>query len=243
MLIKAAINGGRTKAEHPRVPISPAEIARDVAECLAAGVSVIHVHVRSDAGVESLDPEDVAKTILAVRAAVPSATLGVTTGDWIVPHPERLDVIDRWYVFPDFASVNFIEPGAAELAELLISKGVGVEAGLSEEEAAKIFVKTGLASRCLRVLLEPQEQLVEAARATVAAMEDWLDEHQITLERVEHGTELTTPWPLLKDALSKGYGIRIGFEDTLVLSDGRPAESNAELIIDAQNLRYALACR
>ena len=233
MLIKAAINGGRTKAEHPRVPVSPEEIARDIIECLAAGVSVIHLHVRSVSGVESLDPDDVARTISAVRAAAPSAALGVSTGDWIVPHPQRLEVINRWYVIPDFASVNFIEPGAAELTELLLSKGVAVEAGLSDEEAARIFVKTSLASRCVRVLLEPQEQNIEAARQTVAAIEALLEENQITLERVLHGTELVTPWPLLKDALAKGYGIRIGFEDTLVLSDGRPANSNADLVSDA----------
>jgi uncharacterized protein (DUF849 family) len=233
MLIKAAINGGRTKAEHPRVPVTPAEQASAILECVAAGVNVIHLHVRSDSGAESLDPKDVANTMIAVRAAAPSASIGVSTGDWMVAnHAERMELVSGWQVLPDFASVNFIETGAAELSQLLLSKGVGVEAGLSDPEAARIFVDSGLAPQCLRVLLEPQEQEIEAARETVRGIELLLDENQISLERVLHGTE-ATPWPMLKDALKKGYGIRIGFEDTLQLTNGDTAASNLELINDA----------
>jgi uncharacterized protein (DUF849 family) len=45
VIIEAAINGGRTKAENPNVPISPAEIAADALACFDAGASVVHNHV------------------------------------------------------------------------------------------------------------------------------------------------------------------------------------------------------
>jgi uncharacterized protein (DUF849 family) len=143
-----------------------------------------------------------------------------------------------WEVLPDFASVNFSEEGAAELAELLLLRGVSVEAGLCDAGNAEIFVESGLASRCLRVLLEPQEQEIEKTRETVNRMRTVLDDHGVSLERVLHGTEATT-WPMLKEAVNLGYGLRIGFEDTLQLSDGTLAQSNGELVADALKLIHS----
>ena len=180
MLIKAAINGGRTKAEHAAMPVSPEEQAIAVVECLKAGAGAIHLHVRSTAGLKGLDAkneshalakeslysEDVARTLLAVRSAAKveidaaKDQIGISTGAWILPDPAaRLQVVAAWEVLPDFASVNFSEEGAVELARLLFSRGVSVEAGTCDAAAAAVFLKSGLAARCIRVLLEPQELL------------------------------------------------------------------------------------
>ncbi len=236
MLIKAAINGGRTRAEYALVPITPEEQAAAVVECLAAGAGAVHLHVRARSGAESLNPDDVARTLLAVKSAAPDSAVGISTGAWIVPDPvERVSLANAWEVLPDFASVNFSEEGAVELAEVLLSKGVGVEAGLCDAGNAETFVSSGLASRCLRVLLEPQEQEIETARASVKKMRMVLDDNGASLERLLHGTEATT-WPMLKDAIALGYGLRIGFEDTLLLSNDRLAQSNGALIADALKL-------
>jgi uncharacterized protein (DUF849 family) len=182
VLIKAAINGGRSKAEHTAVPVSPDELALAVVDCLNAGANAIHLHVRSAKGhppfhsqdenlqsqKESLDAEDVARAILAVRSASPHAQIGVSTGAWILPDPaERLKAVAAWEVLPGFVSVNFIEDGAIELARLLLSRGVDVEAGLSDANAAEVFLKSNLAAGCIRVLLEPQEQKMSHAFETV----------------------------------------------------------------------------
>lgn len=236
MLIKAAINGGRTRAEHPSIPITPEEEAAAVVECLSAGAGAIHLHIRSRSGVESLEPDDLARTLRAVKSAAPDSAIGVSTGAWIVPDPsERFRLASAWEVLPDFASVNFQEEGAAALAELMISRGVGVEAGLCDAIKAELFINTGLAPRCLRVLLEPQEQEIEKARETVKSIEAVLDRDKTSVPRVLHGTEATT-WPILKDAVARGYDLRIGFEDTLQLSDGAIARSNAELVANVLRL-------
>jgi uncharacterized protein (DUF849 family) len=233
MLIKAAINGGRTKAEHARIPVTPEEQAAAVIECLNAGAGAVHLHVRSPTGVESLEPDDLARTLRAIKSTAPYSAVGISTGAWIVPDAfERNRLATSWEVLPDFASVNFSEEGAVDLAELLLSRGVGVEAGLCDASNAEIFVDSGLASRCLRVLLEPQEQEIEKAREMVRRIRTVLDDDGTSLERVLHGTEATT-WPMLKDAINLGYGLRIGFEDTLQLSDGALAQSNGELVADA----------
>ena len=238
MLIKAAINGGRARSDHSAVPISPAEQASAVAECLLAGANAIHLHVRSTATEsnpsekESLSEQDVTQTLAAVQAVCSRSQIGVSTGAWIVPHPERLGVVGEWKLLPGFASVNFTEDGASELAELLLSRSVGVEAGLCDAESAEVFVKSGLAERCLRVLLEPQEQEIDDARNTVSAIEKVLDSVPVKIQRLLHGTEATA-WPMFDAAIARGYGVRIGLEDTLVTSSGGMAQNNAELVTEA----------
>ena len=230
MLIKAAINGGRSKVEHPSIPVSPSEIATTVLECLNAGATAIHFHIRSEDSHESLAGEDLARTLEAVRNLAPAAQVGVSTGAWIVPDRSmRVKAIASWTTLPDFASVNFSEEGAEEVAQVLIQKSVGVEAGLSDASDAERLVNSGLADRCMRVLIEPQEQEIEQARAIVKGTRAVLDQANIDIPRVLHGTEATT-WAILEDAIKLGYGIRVGFEDTLTLADGRVAQSNAELV-------------
>jgi len=243
MLIKAAINGGRSKADHAAVPVSPDEQAADIVDCVKAGANAIHLHVRStstESGLaaekESLYIPDVTQTLLVVRAAAPNTKIGVSTGAWILPGlTARHEEVAAWEVLPDFASVNFIEEGAVELATLLLSLGVDVEAGLSDADAANVFVKSGLASRCIRVLIEPQEQDFEQAVANVNAIEQLLASglgHASVPPILLHGTEATA-WPMLDEALARRYDIRVGLEDTLVLPDRRLATTNSALVAEA----------
>ena len=232
-LIKAAINGGRKKAAHSAVPVYPEEQASAVIECLKAGADAIHLHVRSASGDESLDADDVARTLVAVRSGSPNAPIGVSTAAWILPDPiERLQAVAAWEVLPDFASVNFNEEGAAELSRLLLSRGIEVEAGLSGSDEADILIKSGLAARCIRVLLEPQEQEMARALETVTKIERILETGKVEAPRLLHGTEVTS-WPMMEEAISRGYGVRIGLEDTLALPDGSVARDNVELVAEA----------
>src|SRR6185295_7239135 len=235
MLIKAAINGGRRRSDHQAVPVSPNELVADVVECLKAGAGAVHLHVRSTAEgseQESLAKEDVEPAVRAVLAVAPSEQIGVSTGAWILPHPARLQAATNWAVLPGFASVNFGEEGANELAKLLLSRGVEVEAGLCDTDAAQVFLQSGLATRCIRVLLEPQEQELKSALETVNAMERVLESGGADFPFLLHGTEATA-WPMMDEAIARGYDVRIGLEDTLVMPDGRIAKDNFELVSEA----------
>lgn len=235
MLVKAAINGGRTRTDHAAVPLSPAELATDASECLKAGAGGVHLHVRSTAAgseKESLEKEDIDSTLDAVLAVVPKERIGISTGAWILPHPARLEAAKKWTLLPGFASVNFGEEGARELAELLLSRGVAVEAGLCDAKSARILLESGLATSCLRVLLEPQEQELKSAIEAVNAIELVLRSVPASLSLLLHGTEATA-WPMMDEAIARGYDVRIGLEDTLVLSDGRTAKNNVELVKEA----------
>ena len=234
-MIKAALNGGRTRAEHPGIPITPEELAAAAKESVAAGAGAIHFHVRAANGRESLDPEDVAKALTAVRSAVPGTPVGVSTGAWILQNAQlRHETISRWTVLPDFASVNFKEDGAVPLAQMLLSRGISVEAGLSDVVGTQVFVTIGLAPRCLRILLEPFEQSTEAALKMLGQIEAILDAAGVKLPRVLHGLNQTA-WNLIDQAAARGYDTRVGFEDILTLPDGTSASGNGALV--AETLR------
>jgi uncharacterized protein (DUF849 family) len=234
-VIKAALNGGRTRAEHPGIPITPEEVAAAAKESVAAGAEAIHFHVRSANGRESLEPADVARALAAVRSAVPATPVGVSTGAWILQNAQlRQETIARWTVQPDFASVNFKEDGALALAELLLSRGVPVEAGLSDATGTQVFVSSGLASRCLRILLEPFDASTQAALKTLEQVESALDAAGVKLPIVLHGLNQTA-WDLIDAAAARGHDTRVGFEDILTLPDSTSAPSNGALV--AETLR------
>jgi uncharacterized protein (DUF849 family) len=229
MLLKACLNGTRSRADHPAVPVMPDELAADGAAAVAAGAAALHVHPRDGDGNETLAGEHVAAAVTAMRAAV-SVPVGVTTGAWFMPDPdERLAAVRGWRVRPDFASVNFHEEGAAAIASTLLEQGIGVEAGLWTPEAAEELVRSGLADRCLRVLLEPFDQTADAAVATADAIEAVLVGAGVAPSRLLHGFEATA-WAMVDVALANGLDIRIGLEDTLRLPDGTGAAGNAALV-------------
>jgi uncharacterized protein (DUF849 family) len=234
--LQAALNGARRRDDYPTIPWTPEDLAYSAAEAIAAGAAAIHVHVRDARGGESLDPQDVARTVGALRIAVAHVPVGVSTGAWIVPNTERRHhLVECWTELPDYASVNFDEPGSELLAALLLRRGVAIEAGVANTIAATRFAKSGLASQCLRILLEPMTQDLSAALDVVRDVEVVLDEARIAIPRLLHGIDRTA-WPLIGEAARRGLQTRIGFEDTVTLPGGAPAPSNAALVTAARRV-------
>lgn len=110
MLLQAALNGDRAKAEHGAVPASAEELAADAAACVAAGAGAIHMHPRDAEGGETLEPQVIDAAVLAVGEAA-GVPVGVSTGAWIEPDLERRLVLIRGWSAPDYASVNLSEDG------------------------------------------------------------------------------------------------------------------------------------
>lgn len=230
MLIKACLNGSRERGEHQALPLSAEELARDAAAVVAAGAGALHIHPRNANGEQSLETQDQAAAITAIRSRCPGIPVGVSTGIWIEPDVSlRLQKVQQWTVLPDFASVNFDEPGVLDLCNALLARGIGVEAGIATAAEARLLSELGLADRCLRILIEPGEEETEAALINTSAIIRSLDEQHIRVPRLLHGFAAAA-WSILDAALDLGYDTRIGLEDTLTLPDGRAAQDNAELI-------------
>lgn len=225
--VKACINGARTPDQHPGLPVSPEQLAQAAAAAHGAGARAVHLHPKTADGVDSLGPQTVAAAVSAVRQAVPGLPLGVTTGFWALPDPkQRLRVVESWTVLPDFASVNWHEPGAEGLAQLLLSRGVGVEVGIFGTDAAEAWARSTVAPHCLRVMIELQ------ADGDTATADDLLARIRTAASPAPvllHGLD-DSCWPLLAHAGMRGLQTRIGLEDTLLLPDGSSAPGNAELV-------------
>jgi uncharacterized protein (DUF849 family) len=160
----------------------------------------------------------------------------LTTSATIVPDPtERLRIVAAWEDLPDLVTANQGEVGIVALCELLLARGVQIEAGLLTVNDAIAFVKSGLAPRCRRVLIEPLEIDINIALQNAEAMEDIVVNAGITLEQVHHGYGVAC-WAVNRRALTRGHGIRTGLEDVTVLPDNSPARDNAALVAAAVEL-------
>jgi uncharacterized protein (DUF849 family) len=234
VLLQAALNGDRTKAAHPAVPVSADELARDAAACAAAGARAIHLHPRDAAGRERLEAEIVDDVVATVRQAC-GVPVGVSTGAWIEPDLERRLALIRAWRAPDYASVNLSEPGAAEVMQALLDAGVGIEAGVWSVEDAERLAASGAGDGVTRILVEPVDAGATRAVGIVEDIHRALDELGLSAPRLQHGDGDAT-WVLLTDAVRRGLDTRIGLEDTLHEPGGERATGNAALVRAAGRL-------
>lgn len=233
IFLQAALNGDRI---HPAAPRHPAAIADAARASVDAGAHSVHVHAFDDAGRETLEGGACADVLRAIRSLCPGIPISLTTSAAIVADPgERYRLIERWEEMPDLVTANQGETGIVELCELLLSRGVEIEAGLLTVDDARAFVGSGLASRCRRVLIEPLDLDPQTAVQHAAKMEDVVVSAGITLEQVHHGYGIAC-WAVNRRALERGHGIRTGLEDVTQLPDGTPARDNADLVAAAASL-------
>jgi uncharacterized protein (DUF849 family) len=195
---------------------------------------VLHLHAYDDDGRESFAADVCAAALREVRAACPGIPLSLTTSAEIEPDPDRrLRLVEAWTVLPDLVTANQGEDGIVALCELLLERGVGIEAGLLELRDAELFVASGLAPRCVRVLLEPLDVDPDTAVAHAEAMGRVIA--GVDLPQVHHGEGIAC-WAVNARAAGLGHGIRTGLEDVTVLPDGSPAPDNAALVRAAAKL-------
>src|SRR3954462_8019410 len=109
-LITVAPTGAEvSKADVPALPVTIDELVSTAKECEALGASVIHVHIRDDAGEPSLDQGRLRATVDALRQATDLIVQLSSGGAVTDPEAARLAVLDAG---PEMASctmgtVNF----------------------------------------------------------------------------------------------------------------------------------------
>jgi uncharacterized protein (DUF849 family) len=244
-LIKAAVNGGRGYAEHPAVPITPAEIAAAARAAVEAGADVVHAHARTASGAQTIHPDDVRALVEAVRTDAPGVVLGTTTGLWTCSgHAERMRLVEAWPddVPLDFASVAFCEEGAAEAADLVLAKGLVLESAVWAMADVPALLAAPSLHHNVRILIEPEDEDVEVAVAHARAMAAEIRAAGVTVPLLYHGYDATA-WPLVRAAFEDGVETRVGYEDMLVLEDGTPAPDNAAMVRLARDIEASVRGR
>lgn len=241
--LAVAPNGGRrTKADHPALPIGPAELARTAAECSEAGAAMIHVHVRDGAGRHLLDAE-------AYRAAIHSIRAG--TGEQMVIQITS-EALGMYSPQEQMAVVRAVKPQAASLAlrEIVPEPTnevafAGFLQWMKAERVAPQFIVyapeeaerlDALRRRGIVPFEEPPVLYVLGRYTTgqTSVPQDllpFLASGQPVFKRFMvcafgvHEAACTMLGGLL------GGGLRVGFENNLALPDGKLAASNAELVM------------
>lgn len=232
-LLQVSLNGSRSAADGPVVPMSPQDLAESAVRAVAAGAGEVLVHPRTPCGRESLSRRVVGPVLEALRGAGVGVPLSVSASIGAEPDPAgRLERVRSWTVLPDRAVVRFAEPGAGELAQVLLARGVAVDAvvplgGPAGPEPLARFLAWPVRDPG-RVRLAAE--LATADPALVAGLRGLPPVAVLLFGRD------AAAWPVLRLAARCGTGTRTGAGDVLHLPGGRPAESNAELVAAAREL-------
>ncbi|MFZ0088298.1 MAG: 3-keto-5-aminohexanoate cleavage protein [Solirubrobacteraceae bacterium] len=228
MAVKACLNGGRTRSEHPAVPQTPSELAADAIAVARVGAFAVHVHPRTAGGAQTMNAAACDAAVGAIRAAVPGIPVGLSTSEAITRDPfARAAALKTWRHPPDFVSVNLSELGWAGIARAAVHAGIGVEAGLATPADAEELARSPFAHQLVRALVEVDGGANEA-RAVAQLVPDGVPQ-------LWHGYGHRT-WEVVAAAAAAGHDVRVGLEDVLTLPDGDAAASNAELVAAAAAL-------
>jgi uncharacterized protein (DUF849 family) len=226
--VKACLNGGRSRGEHPALPLTPAELAQDAVAVSRAGAFAVHVHPRDARGAQTLHARACDAAVVAIRASGADLPIGLSTAEAIDRDPfARAAAVGAWRVRPDFVSVNVSELGWAGIVRAALHAGVGVEAGLATPRDAEALVRSPFVHQVLRALVEVAGGASEA-RAIAELIPPGV-------AQLWHGYGERT-WEVLAAAAAAGHDMRVGLEDVLVLPDGSVTASNAELVAAAVEL-------
>lgn len=242
VMITCAITGAETTREkQPNLPITPQEQAQAARECVAAGASIIHLHVREDDGKPSQRVDRFKESIDAIRAAAPGVIIQISTGGAIgesaenrakplVLKPEMASLNVGTMNFGDDVFWNHPKDVVA-LAERMAQLGVIPEVEAYEAghlEAGLKLAKQGLIRGPLHV------QFVLGVPGGMSGDPRHLV-HLVNLlpsEGVHWGVAGVGRFqlPLALQALTMGGNVRVGFEDNIFYSKGVIAQSNAQVV-------------
>jgi uncharacterized protein (DUF849 family) len=244
--IAIAPNGGRrTKADHPAIPLTAEELARDAVECLDAGAAMIHVHVRKADGTHLLDAEAYRVAIAAIRRSVGERLVVQITSEslGLYSPAEQRGVVRA--VKPEAVSLALRElaPDASEegaFAELLLwlaRERVAPQIILYTPAEAVRFAdlqRRGLVPFANLPILYVLGRYVSGQRASPADLLPFLAPEMPAFGHwsvCAFGPDETAC--VVAGALMGGHA-RVGFENNLYLPDGRVAAGNSDLVTAAR---------
>jgi uncharacterized protein (DUF849 family) len=244
VLIMAAVNGGRrTKADHPALPITSAEIAADVAACARAGAAMAHVHVRDDKGRHVLDAALYEQTLARIAGEAPDVLVQVTTEAAGRYQPDAQIALIR-ALRPAAVSIALSEilPDAAdaaarirfrELCQWMQGEGVWPQFILYRPEDVETLLRlqadedTPFAEPFLLFVLGRYRDGQVATPADLPPFLDALGDANVTWMICAFGPH---EHACAEAAIAAGGHVRIGFENNMHMPDGSLAGSNADLI-------------
>lgn len=240
--VMVAPNGARrTKADHPKLPVTLAEIVDCAISCHAAGADGLHAHVRDASGAHVLDAGLYAELLAELDRAAPGLFVQVTT-----------EAAGRYSAAEQRKLVHDLRPPAVSVAlREILSDG-------DEAAAGRLFAFCGEARIAVQHILFTPEEVTQLAalvargivpkrglqvlhvlgRYTPGQISSPAD-----LDRpLAAGEALGADWAVcafgpaetacLAGAVRRGGKARVGFENNLHNADGTVARDNAERVAE-----------
>lgn len=240
--ISVAPNGARRiKDDHPAIPLTPAELARDAVACLEAGAAMIHLHVRDGRGGHLLDADAYRAAIHEVKAAVGDRLVIQITSEAVgVYAPETQMRVVR-EVRPESVSLALREllPNAgaeqefAEFLEDLRDGGVAVQFILytpAEADRLADLQRRGLIPWESLSVLYVLGRYTVGQRSEPADLEPFLDPARPCFASWMLCAFGPTEAACVTAGAQRGGDVRVGFENNLWLPDGSVASNNAAIV-------------
>lgn len=241
--VMVAPNGARrTGADHPALPMTIAGTVACAAACHAAGAGAIHAHLRDAEGRHWLDAGAYAELIAEMARAVPGMPIQITTeaaGRYDPPAQRAL--LDR--ITPEGVSIALAEmladddrAAARRLYHRLAGAGVAVQHILYDPAQLDWLLaeqtRGTLPAGPLQVLFVVG-RYSDGQQAVPAMLAPFLDrmpaEAGLDWAVCAFGAQETA---CLVQASRLGGKLRVGFENNLLMADGRIATDNAERVAE-----------
>lgn len=243
VIISAALTGAMTPKEaNPSIPLTPQEIAEDTYKCWQAGAAIVHLHMRDENGIGTMNKELFKETIELIKQKKDCDIVinCTTSGDSKATEAERMAHLA--YVMPEMASYdagsfNWMPGGVfenspqflAELGNKIRALGIKPEIEVFDSgfvNIAKYYAKKGvLAEPCHYQFVLGVLGGMEASVKNLQFLKDMLPEGS-TWSALGIGRHHL---PIMYATLALGGHIRVGLEDNVYYSRGKLA-TNVSLV-------------
>ncbi len=240
MIAVAPTGAYRQKTDHPALPLSPRELADAAEACVTAGACLIHLHVRDRQGVHTLDVEIYRRTITAIRQRV---------GDRLVIQVTS-EAGRRFGPEQQMATIRELRPESASFAIRELVPDAASEAAAADffswSHAHGVLGQFVLYSRddLLRFQALRKRGVIPGKRHfllfVLGKYTDGQQSHPAELLPFVTTAAADDVWAVcafgrleaaaMMAAAALGGHVRVGFENNLLLKDGRIAPDNAALV-------------
>jgi uncharacterized protein (DUF849 family) len=275
VILTCAVTGNITRPDQtPHLPITPQQIATSALEAAEAGAAIAHIHVRHpEDGRPSMETRHYAEVAERIRAENAELILNLTTGPGgrFVPDPDDPRVAGPGTsLLPPLARVTHVAALRPEVCTLDLNtmnsgeqvvmntpRNVAVMASAMLEAGAKPEIELFnpgdlvLARDLMAKLPFPDPPMVSFVLGVKYGWPATAESIQLGRSLLPDGAVWTafgvgaSAFPMVALSAIMGGHARVGLEDTIYLSRGRLARSNAELVEKAarvlEDLGFAVA--
>lgn len=229
-ILVAPTGARRGHADHPALPLSTSDIVQTAQEGLKAGAHGLHLHIRDDQGVHSLDAGRYLEAITELTIAAPKLEVQITT--------EAAGLFD---VQTQFDCLKNVKPAWASISVREIARSpemIDRVYGLCAEQGTRVQHILYDADDVAQLNLWQNRGLVRHDQVErLLVLGRYTSNQQSRPEDLDHFPRDASAWmvcafgtqehSVLLRAAELGADVRVGFENSLTNSDGRPWTDNA----------------